>query len=152
MSKRSRTKKSNRIKRKASKRSRLSISYIDKKAEAWDMRKDIESIKIRIGQSAEEAEASEMRKDRNGVKMRSLITFITIVKTAKNRIPKRLSLGLICKPSHSKQDKRRKILTRIGGSMTAKKEMIIAKTATMKIKSHTVTRNPTKRITMMVEK
>jgi hypothetical protein len=90
-----------------------------------------------------------MRIDRNGEKMRSLIT---IVKTARKRMPLRLSQGLISKPSQSKEHKRRKTLTRIGDTMTAREVMIIAKTANSKIASHSATRNPTGGMTTMVEK
>jgi len=116
------------------------------------MWKEIESIIITIARSVEEAEASEMRIDRNGAKTRSLIVLITIVKTATKRMPIRLSQGLISKPSQSKQDKRRKKLSRIGETMTAREEMIIVKTANSKIASHSATRNPTGRMTTMVEK
>jgi hypothetical protein len=151
-SKTTKTKKSNRIKRKESRRTRLTITDLGEKAEAGDMWKEIESIIITIARSVEEAEASEMRIDRNGAKTRSLIVLITIVKTATKMMLIRLSQGLISKPSQSKQDKRTKILTRIGDTMTAREVMIIAKNANSKIASHSVTRNPTGGMTTTVEK
>jgi hypothetical protein len=146
------TKKSNRIKRKASRRSRRIITDLEEKVEAEDMWKEIESIIITIARSVEEAEVSEMRIDRNGAKTRSLIVLISIVKTATKMMPIRLSQGLISKPSHLKQDKRRKTLTRIGDTMTAREEMIIVKTANSKIASLSATRNPTGGMTTTVEK
>jgi len=151
-SKMSKTKKSNRIKRKASRRSRRTITDLEEKAEAGDMWKEIESNIITIARSVEEAEASEMRIDRSGAKTRSLIVLITIVKTATKRMPIRLSQGLISKPSQSKEYKRRKTLSRIGETMTVREEMIIVKTANSKIASHSATRNPTGGMTTTVEK
>ena len=63
-----------------------------------------------------------------------------------------MSQGLISKPSQSKQEKRRKTLSRIGETMTARVVMIIVKTANSKIASRSATRNPTGGMTMMGEK
>ena len=149
MRKRSRTKKSKLIKRKESRRSKLIITDLGEKAEDVDMWKEIDSIMPTIGQSVVEAEALEMTIDRNGAKTRNLIVLITIMKIATKRMPISLSQGLISRPSHSKEHKRRKILTRIGDTKIAKEVMIIAKTANLKIASHSVTRNPIGRMKMM---
>ena len=144
MSRLSRAKRSKLIKRKKeSRRIRPALTDQGEKDEDVDMLKAIESIITMIDLSAEEAEASEVTIDRNGVKMRNL------VKIATKRMPIRLRQGLTSKPSLSKEIKSRKTHIRIGDTMTAREAITIAKTANLKIASHSVTNNPTGRMTMM---